>query len=77
VRYVKQPKVSVVHKPLQALQRNGQQPNLFVVHAMIDRHGTIAQAAYADLLSSLRDKQVAAVSGTPRVEDRPVDLRRA
>lgn len=37
---------------------------------MTDRHSNIAHAAYADLISSLRDEQVATISGTPRLEER-------
>jgi hypothetical protein len=36
----------------------------------MDRHSNLAFAAYADLISSLRDEQVAAILGTPRLEER-------
>lgn len=36
----------------------------------MDRHSNLAYAAYADLISSLRDEQVAAIMGTPRLEER-------
>ncbi len=36
----------------------------------MDRHSNLAFAAYTDLISSLRDEQVAAIIGTPRLEER-------
>lgn len=36
----------------------------------MDRHSNLAFAAYADLISSLRDEQVATIIGTPTLEER-------
>ena len=38
--------------------------------AMPDHHSNLAQAAYSDLISSLRDEAVASIIGTPRCETR-------
>ncbi len=38
--------------------------------AMPDRHSNLAHAAYADLISSLRDEALASIMGTPRLETR-------
>lgn len=37
---------------------------------MMDRHSNLAHAAYLDLISSLRDEQIAVIAGSPRREER-------